>query len=109
MVRNRWASGQAEAKATRMRVAVSMTRAAILRRRRRIVANSALASAAPFGMACWTRHISQYAAVCRIRRIWLALADRQDVQSLESWLLCNLIRFSALPLIGPPGRAQSAR
>lgn len=47
-VRSRLASGQAEANATRMRVDVSMTRAAILRRRTRIVANSAVASAALF-------------------------------------------------------------
>ncbi len=39
IVRKRSASGQAEAKATRMRVAVSMTRAATLRSRKRNVAN----------------------------------------------------------------------
>ena len=73
MVRNKAASGQAEAKATRMRVAVSMTRAATLSSRRRRVANSALASAADLGIACWMRHMSQYAAVWRINRIWFAL------------------------------------
>lgn len=53
MIRNRAASGQAEAKATRMREAVSMTRAATLRSLRRRVANSAVASAVTLGMACW--------------------------------------------------------
>ena len=61
MVRKRAWSGQAEAKATWTRVAVSMTRVAILRRRK--VANSAVASDAPLGMACWMRHMSQNAAV----------------------------------------------
>jgi len=59
MIRKTAASGQAEAKATRMRVAVSMTRAATLSNRRRSVANSAVASAAAFGISCWMRHISQ--------------------------------------------------
>ena len=59
MALNRLASGQADAKATRMRVAVSMTRAATLSSRRRSVANSAVAREVALGMACWTRHISQ--------------------------------------------------
>jgi len=59
IVRNRLASGHAEANATRMRAAVSMTRAAILRRRMRIVANSAVASAAALEIVCWMRHINQ--------------------------------------------------
>ena len=41
MVRKMAASGQAEAKAIRMRVALSMTRAAIFNNRNRNVANSA--------------------------------------------------------------------
>jgi hypothetical protein len=41
MARSRSASGQAEANATRMRVALSMTRAATLSNRRRSVVNSA--------------------------------------------------------------------
>ena len=49
MARSRSASGQAEAKTTRMRVALSMTRAAILSSRR--VVNSAFARAAVFGIA----------------------------------------------------------
>ena len=63
MVRKTAASGQAEAKATRMRLALSMTRAATLSSRKRSVANSAVASAVALGMACWMRHISQNAAV----------------------------------------------
>ena len=46
------ASGQAEAKATLIRVAVSMTRAATLMSRRRKVENSATARAAVFGISC---------------------------------------------------------
>jgi hypothetical protein len=46
MARSRSASGQAEANATRMRVALSMMRAATLISRRRRVVNSALARAA---------------------------------------------------------------
>jgi len=63
MVLKTVASGQADAKATRMRVALSMTRAAILSSRRRSVANSAVASAVALGISCWMRHISQNAAV----------------------------------------------
>src|SRR5215207_7696088 len=50
--RNKSASGQAAAKARRTRVAVSMTRAAILRSL--IVLNSAVASSRTFGMASRT-------------------------------------------------------
>jgi hypothetical protein len=53
------ASWQALAKATRTRLAVSMTRAATLSSRRRIVVDSAVRSAAVVGMACRTVHISQ--------------------------------------------------
>lgn len=53
------ASEHAEAKATRIRDAVSITRAATLRSRRRRVANSAVASGVALGMACRRRHISQ--------------------------------------------------
>ena len=53
------ASGQALAKATRMRLAVSTTRAAILSRRKRMVANSAVRSMAFAGMAWRSFHISQ--------------------------------------------------
>jgi hypothetical protein len=59
MALNTLASGQADAKATRMRVAVSMTRAATLSSRKRKVANSATARAVVLGIACWMRHISQ--------------------------------------------------
>ena len=31
----------------------------------------------------------------RMSRIWLALAERQEVRSLLSWDLWSLIRFSA--------------
>ena len=51
-VRMMSASGQAEAKATRIREVVSITRAATLRRRTRTVANSAVARAAVFGISC---------------------------------------------------------
>ncbi len=53
------ASGQAAAKARRIRDAVSMTRAPSLRSRRRIVVNSALASACAFGIALRTVSMSQ--------------------------------------------------
>lgn len=59
MALNTRASGQADAKATRTREVVSMTRAGTLSRRRRSVANSAAASAVALGMACWMRHSSQ--------------------------------------------------
>jgi hypothetical protein len=29
---------------------------------------------------CWVRHISQNAAVCRMKRMWLALAERHEVR-----------------------------
>ncbi|ESZ04206.1 hypothetical protein X735_32820 [Mesorhizobium sp. L2C085B000] len=41
--------------------------------------------------------ISQYAAVCRARRTWLAMGERQLVRSEASWLLWILFRFSAWP------------
>src|ERR1700746_1277108 len=50
-VRNNARSGQLEGKCMRMRAACSITRAPILIRRSRIVANSALASELVFGMA----------------------------------------------------------
>ena len=53
------ASGQADAKARRIREEVSMTRAATLSSRRCSVENSAVASAVVVGIACWTRHSSQ--------------------------------------------------
>lgn len=59
MALNTLASGQADAMATRMREAFSMTRAATLSSRMRRVANSAAASAAVLGISCWMRHISQ--------------------------------------------------
>ena len=73
--------------AMRMRLAVSTTRAATLMRRMRMAANSAFLSAAVAGTACRSFHISQYAAVWRMRRIWLALADRHEVRSLFNWVL----------------------
>lgn len=69
MALNTLASGQADAKARRIREEVSMTRAATLSNRRRSVANSAVASPVVLGIACWTRYGSKYAAVCRMRRI----------------------------------------
>lgn len=58
MARSTSASGHAEANVTRMRVrvALSMTRAATLRNRRRRALNSALARAAALCIACWTRY-----------------------------------------------------
>ena len=58
-LQNRSASGQAAAKARRTRLAVSMTRAAILIRRRRKVENSAFARSRIFGMASRTVSMSQ--------------------------------------------------
>ena len=84
MWRIRGASGQAAAKASRTREAVSMTRVPSFKRRSRRVANSAVASACALGIASRTVRISQYAAVCRIRRIWLASGLRQLVRSEAS-------------------------
>src|ERR1700682_2923429 len=67
MWRKSAASGQAAAKARRTRAAVSMTRAPSLRRRKRMVVNSAVASACVAGVASRTVKIRQSAAVCRIR------------------------------------------
>src|SRR5690348_17437186 len=96
MWRIRGASGQAAAKASRTRQAVSMTRVPSFKRRSRRVANSAVASACALGIASRTVRISQYAAVCRIRRIWLASGLRQsgletgdDEADIEP-LLCGL-------------------
>src|SRR5215468_10014901 len=84
MWRMRRASGHAAAKASRTREAVSMTRVPSFRRRSRRVANSAVASACALGIASRTVRISQYAAVCKIRRIWLASGLRQLVRSEAS-------------------------
>jgi hypothetical protein len=62
MRRNNAWSGHAAAKATRTRVAVSVMRAAILRRRVRRVVNSALASGCGLSMVSRTVSISQWAA-----------------------------------------------
>ena len=56
-----------------------MTRVPSFRRRSRRVANSAVASACALGIASRTVRISQYAAVCRIRRFGLASGLRQLV------------------------------
>jgi hypothetical protein len=56
-----------------------------------------VASAFALGTASRSVSISQYAAVCRMSRIWLARGLRQLVRSEASWALCNLIRFSAWP------------
>src|ERR1700722_2087916 len=80
----RRASGQAAAKARRTREAVSMTRLPSFKRRSRRVANSAVARTCVLGIASRTVRISQYAAVCRIRRIWLASGLRQLVRSEAS-------------------------
>ena len=58
-LRNRSASGQPAAKARRTRLAVSMTRAAILISRSRKVENSALARSRGLGMASRTVSMSQ--------------------------------------------------
>ena len=67
--RNNSASGQFAAKASLIRLPVSLTRTAIFNRRNRIVENSPLASGSCFGMASRTIRISQKAAVCKINRI----------------------------------------
>ena len=97
MQRIKVASGQAAAKARRTREAISTTRAPSFKSRRRMVLNSAVASACALGIASRTVSISQYAAVCKISRIWLASGLRQLVRSEASCALCNLIRFSAFP------------
>ena len=87
---NKALSGQAEAKATRTRDWVSITRAPIFRRRRWIVSKSDRFNPAAFGMAERTARIIQQAMVWRISRIWLAVAGEQDVRSLFSrvlWIL----------------------
>src|SRR5690242_21096498 len=98
MWRMRRASGQAAAKASHTREAVSMTRVPSFKRRSRRVANSAVASACALGIASRTVRISQYAAVCRIRRIWLASGLRQldrksNTSELQSHvnLVCRLL------------------
>src|SRR5271165_6360650 len=55
----RSACGQAAAKAKRTRLAISTTRAAILRSLRRSVANSAFARSRAFGMASRTASMSE--------------------------------------------------
>src|SRR5664279_2849496 len=57
--RIRSASGHAAANARRMRLVVSTTRAAIFKRRRRSVANSAVANSWTLGMASRTVSINQ--------------------------------------------------
>jgi hypothetical protein len=63
----------------------------------RMVLNSASARACALGMVSRTVRISQYSAVCRVSRIWLASGLRQLVRSEASRALCNLMRFSARP------------
>jgi hypothetical protein len=63
IARNKRASGKLVGNWMRMRAACSITRAPILNRRSRMVANSAFASGSVFGMASRTASISQYAAV----------------------------------------------
>jgi len=62
------ASGWQAAKARRTVRAVSMTRAAILMRRRRSVANSAFARSRDLGMASRTASVNQWAPVCGTSR-----------------------------------------
>src|ERR1051325_9739606 len=81
MWRIKVASGQAAAKARRTRDAISITRAPSFKSRRRMVLNSAVASACVLGIASRSVSISQYAAVCRMSRIWLARGLRQLVRS----------------------------
>ena len=59
MLRKSAASGQPVAKAMRMRLAVSTTRAATLSKRKRTVENSAFRSGLVAGTAWRTAHISQ--------------------------------------------------
>src|SRR5580692_10738445 len=66
--RNNARSGQLVGSWTRMRAMCSITRAPILIRRSRIVANSALASGSVLGIAARTPCISQNAAVWRASR-----------------------------------------
>src|ERR1700722_10069620 len=66
--RNNARSGQLVGSWTRMRAMCSITRAPILIRRSRIVANSALASGSVFGIAARTPCINQNAAVWRRNR-----------------------------------------
>src|SRR5215469_2556796 len=72
-VRNSDRSGQLEGRCMRMRAACSITRAPILIRRSRIVANSALASELVWGMAARTLCISQNDA----RPLRIRLPDRE--------------------------------
>jgi hypothetical protein len=111
--RNSAASGQLEANAKLIRLAVSLIRTAIFSNRSTgecehspgMVENSPLASGCGWGMASRTVRTSQYAAVWSISRISatsircceLASGERQLVRSDASWLLCRLIRFSAWP------------
>jgi hypothetical protein len=66
MWRIKVASGQAAAKARRTRDVISTTRVPSFKSRRRMVLNSAVASACALGITSRRVSISQYAAVCRI-------------------------------------------
>ncbi len=79
MCRIKVASGQAAAKARRTRDAISITRAPSFKRRSRIVLNSALASACPFGMASLTVSISH---------MWTAPAS-QDCGQIFDRIACD--------------------
>jgi hypothetical protein len=50
-----------------------------------------------FGMASRTASISQSAAARKTSRTWLASAERRDVRSEASWVLC-VNRFQGLAL-----------
>ena len=109
-LRKRSASGHAAANARRMRLAVSMTRAAIFKRRRRSVANSTVANS-----RAWEWRRARPASTNKRRcgeRGGLGSAERQLVRSEASCVLCSLIRFSALAaraiqvVVDPLGRAD---
>ena len=88
-----WAgSGEGEADAA----GVSMTRAASLSSRRRMVANSALASA---GLGDGVPHGQHQPVGGGVKDEPHLIGDRRaaTVRSEASWVLCSLIRFSAWP------------
>ena len=71
---------------------------ALIRRQRRL-ANAQPANFSPCGITSPTVSMSQYAAMCRIRRNCLARGERHAMRSEASRLVCSLIRFSAWPRV----------
>ena len=78
------ASGKAAAKARRIRDAVSITRVPSLRRRRRMVANSAVANACALGIASRTVSINQIGGGVQNEPHRWASGERQLVLSEAS-------------------------